>query len=70
MPSMTNQDRAQPDPLLPTSAAAEFLGVKAQTLEAWRSRRTVDLPFVKVGRCVRYRVSDLQRFVAERVVAA
>ncbi|VVQ28126.1 hypothetical protein PS943_00720 [Pseudomonas fluorescens] len=44
--------------------AAEVLGVKVSTLSVWRSTGRYDLPFLKVGRLVRYRVSALAEFLA------
>lgn len=45
---------------------AKFLGVGAQTLAVWRSTGRHALPFVKVGRRVRYRVADLQAWLERR----
>lgn len=46
--------------------AASVLGVKKSTLAVWRSTGRYNLPFLKVGRLVRYRVSDLAEFLARR----
>jgi excisionase family DNA binding protein len=46
--------------------AADYLGVKAQTLAVWRSTRRYSLPFVKVGRNIRYRKGDLDKFLQRR----
>lgn len=46
--------------------AAEALFVKATTLAVWRSTGRYNLPYLKVGRLVRYRVSDLAEFLARR----
>ena len=54
------------DPLLSRRDAARLLGVKVETLEVWASTGRYNLPFVKVGRLVKYRFSDLQAFVQER----
>jgi len=54
--------------LLTRQEAANVLGVKPQTLAVWASARRYDLPFIKVGRCVRYRMSDLQSFLDRRTV--
>lgn len=51
---------------LDRSQAAEYLGVKESTLAAWASSGRYDLPMVKVGRRVRYRTTDLDRWMAER----
>ncbi|MDU9390506.1 MULTISPECIES: helix-turn-helix domain-containing protein [Pseudomonas] len=47
--------------------AAQVLGAKASTLSVWRSTGRYNLPFLKVGRLVRYRVSDLAIFLARRI---
>ena len=46
--------------------AAEYLNVKPATLAVWRSTGRYNLPFVKVGRLVRYRLRDLEQFMARR----
>lgn len=52
-----------------TKEAARYLGVKAQTLRAWRSRGTVKIPFIKLGKAVIYRVADLDAFIERNRVA-
>jgi len=54
--------------LVPEVTAAEFLAVSPGTLRVWRCTGRVPLPFVKVGRAVRYRMRDLERFVESRTV--
>jgi excisionase family DNA binding protein len=54
--------------LLTREQAAEYLGIKPQTLSVWHSTGRYQLPVVKVGRAVRYRMQDLQAFVASRTV--
>jgi len=49
--------------LLTTTQAATFLNVRPQTLRIWRSTKRYDLPAVRVGGAVRYKLSDLQRFI-------
>ena len=56
------------DPLLSREQAAEYLGVKAQTLAVWASTQRYELPFVKVGSRVKYKRSDLDKFVELRTV--
>jgi len=51
--------------LLDTDAAAARLGIKATTLNTWRSTRKVLIPFIKIGSRVLYDVGDLDQFVAE-----
>jgi len=52
--------------LLTRPEAAEYLGVTPQTLAAWQVTGRYSLPLVKVGRSVRYRLSDLERWLASR----
>lgn len=47
-------------------AAAEILDVTPGTLSVWRSTGRYNLPFVKVGRKVRYRKSDLLAWLEKR----
>lgn len=50
---------------LTTQEAAEALGVRPCTLEAWRSRGTGPR-YVKLGRAVRYRAADLDDYIESR----
>lgn len=50
-------------PLLTRAEAAEYLGVKVQTLALWAGTGRYSLPFVKVGRLSKYRQSDLDEFL-------
>ncbi|MFQ2613048.1 hypothetical protein ACK3ZS_19930 [Aeromonas caviae] len=40
--------------------------MKATTLAVWRSTGRYNLPYLKVGRLVKYRISDLAEFLASR----
>ena len=53
----------------PTDAAA-MLGVTVATLAIWRCTRRYPLPYVKVGRSVKYRAADLEEFILSRTVGA
>lgn len=56
-----------PDQLLNTSQAARLLNVKPNTLAKWRAGYGADGPrFVKIGRKVCYRRTDLQAFIDAR----
>jgi predicted DNA-binding transcriptional regulator AlpA len=44
--------------------AAQFLGISVRTLQA-RRLSCKQPPFIKIGRSVRYRLDDLERFLAE-----
>jgi len=54
--------------LLSQSQAAEFLNVRPQTLSIWRCLGRYHLPYVKVGRLVRYTRADLEKFIESRTV--
>jgi hypothetical protein len=53
--------------LLDDHQAAIALDVSPGTLSVWRSTGRYNLPFVKIGRKVRYRAGDLRRFLEDRV---
>ncbi len=48
--------------LIDEHAASTRLGVSTRVLQAWRQKATGPA-FVKVGRCVRYRVAELERYI-------
>lgn len=52
--------------LLDERAAAAVLDVTAGTLSVWRSTGRYALPFIKVGRKVRYRRADLTAWLETR----
>lgn len=54
--------------LLTRDEAAEYLRVAPQTLAVWVTNGRYNLPYVKVGRCVRYRRRDLDRFLESRTI--
>jgi len=43
--------------------AARYLGVKLETLAVWRCTKRYYLPYIKVGRLVKYRIDDLDAFI-------
>jgi len=55
-----------PTQLLSRKQAAEYLGVKENTLAIWACNKRYSLPVIKVGRLCKYRVSDLDKFLNER----
>lgn len=63
-------DSAAVDSLLEPEKAAAFLQVKPETLQVWRSTKRYPLAYVKVGRLVRYRQSDLDAFLRVRTQGA
>ena len=54
--------------LLNEKRATEFLDLSPGTLSVWRCTRRYPLPYVKIGRAVRYRLVDLENFIASRTV--
>ena len=55
------------DRLLDEAEAAEILAIAPQTLSIWRSTGRYGLRFIRVGRRVRYRRSDLLEWIESRV---
>lgn len=54
----------QNDPLLTVDAAAEYLGYKPNTI---RNKVSLgQLPATKIGRTLRFRLSDLNRWIEEQ----
>lgn len=54
--------------LLTRDKAAAYLGCRPQTLAVWAATGRYRLPFLKVGRLVRYRRADLDAFLERRTV--
>ena len=52
------------------ASAAAYLGLKPTTLQDWRSRGTVQLPFVKIGSRVFYRQADLDSFLESIMISS
>ena len=50
--------------LLNSKEAAEFLGLKVQTLHNWRFIGK-NLDYIKVGRLCMYEMDELERFITE-----
>lgn len=61
---MQNPDK---EPLLDRKTAAKYLRVAPGTLAVWDCTKRYDLKPIKIGRAVRYRRSDLDRFIEERL---
>jgi excisionase family DNA binding protein len=49
--------------LISRKATAEYLGISEATLRKWASTRLVALPFYRVGRAVRYSITDIEEFL-------
>lgn len=50
--------------LLTRREAAAYLGVSEQTLAIWKCTGRYNLPYIKIGRLVKYKLSDLDAFIA------
>ena len=51
--------------LISVEQAADYLDVTTRTLANCRSRGYPNVPFSKIGRCVKYRLSDLDAYIAK-----
>ena len=60
---MSSQSQNNSEQLITRKQAAEHLGIKEQTLACWASAGRYDLPFYKIGRTAKYKLSDVQAFV-------
>jgi hypothetical protein len=58
-----------PDTLYKNDDAAKILGMSATTLPTWISRKRHGLPYVRVGRSIRYRGRDLLDFIESHRVS-
>lgn len=51
------------DVLVDQFVAARLINTKPSTLQKWRCTGENNIPFVKIGRSVKYRTSDLREYV-------
>jgi hypothetical protein len=52
--------------LLNTNEAASYLGVSPKTLSNSRSSGVgVNIDFIKIGSCIRYRLSELDKYLTD-----
>lgn len=56
--------------LLTPEQVAESLNVTTHTLAVWRCEQRYNLPYIKTGRLVRYRESDVLAFIRNRLVSS
>ena len=49
--------------IMKTQEVADYLNVKKQTLEVWRSKNINKIPYIKVGASVRYRRTDVEKWI-------
>lgn len=55
--------KSQADTTITPQQVAQQLGISNRTLANWRSTGYPNLPYLKLGRCVRYRQSDIDAFL-------
>jgi excisionase family DNA binding protein len=48
--------------------AAQYLRISPKTLATWACTKRVNIPYIKIGRSVRYRKSDLDEFLRRNTV--
>lgn len=63
---MNLDEQSSRDTLLDEKEAAEILGVTPGTLQVWRPTGRYAIPFIKVGRLVKYRPSALEEWIESR----
>lgn len=56
------------DKLMTRPEAAEYLGVKPRTLEIWAVTGRYSLPYIRIGRRVRYWKSDLDMLLKTKKI--
>jgi excisionase family DNA binding protein len=56
--------------LLTSREVAALLSVSVRSLERWRCSGKVNLPFIKLGNSVRYRLEAVERLIASRTVTS
>ena len=61
---MSNNDTSKPVLLLTPLQAAEALAISQRKL--WGMTASREIPHVRIGRCVRYPVDDLQRWIDQQ----
>ena len=67
--TMTKEEVKNPtQTLLSRKEAAKYLGCTAGTLAIWKCTKRYPLPYVKIGRNIRYRLSDLMDFIANNAI--
>jgi len=52
--------------LITPKQASSQLGVSEGTLQIWRSVGRYNLPYVKIGGRVMYRIEDIEEFISRR----
>jgi len=67
MPELKQEDNLEQEQLLTSEGVASMIGISIGTLAMWRSRKE-QLPYLKLGKCVRYRASDVRQWIESSLV--
>lgn len=67
---MATEALASGGALMSAEEVSALIGVSIQTLAVWRCSGRYALPFVRAGRRVRYRRSDVEAWLSRRTVGA
>lgn len=67
---MTIIKEYQVQSLLTDKEAAAYLNLSTSTLGVWRCTKRQEIPFVKLGRAVRYRKADLDKWLESQTIGA
>ena len=62
----SREKKASAGPLFSVEEAATYLKIAVWTLRHWVSQRKI--PFVRLGRLVRFRQADLDAFISKNIV--
>jgi excisionase family DNA binding protein len=54
--------------IVDTDQAAELIATPAKTLIKWRSTGEHNIPYIKIGRNVRYRTADLRAWIEKHLI--
>lgn len=60
---MTTQNKTE---LLTAAEVSAILGVTVPTLGVWRCTKRYNLQYVKIGHLIRYKRTDVDKFIEER----
>ena len=65
--TMNEKQVQNSEKLLTRKQAAEMLQCKESTLAIWKCTKRYSLPCIKIGKNVRYRLSDILAFIEKNV---
>jgi hypothetical protein len=54
--------------LLSTNVLANLTGNTPSTIATWRCTKQVQIPYIKIGKTVRYRLSDVLKWLKENEI--